>query len=417
MITVGSNERFSTPATAVSAVKVIGLGNAGLAVLARLVHDQEAPADLVAVHTDARAVAASPVARKMQIGHGVAKGLGAGGDAARGRASASESVTDLRAECKGAEVVLLCAGLGGGTGSGAAPVVAEQARKSGALVIAVVTLPFAAEGSRKRELAEESLARLGRNCLAVLCFENDRMVEVVAAGAPVGEAFGAAAGVLSLAVRALAQMVGLPAVMPVGLDELLEMFAGADARAHFGYGAAAGPDRVRLAVEEALRCPLLEQGKLLSEPGQVLIHLTGDDSLTLCELQSVLRRLSAHFGPATLVHVGVARDPAAGEYLGVAVLACTRSGLQPVLLEDEDELEGPVEPVPEAAESSEGEKAGESGGKRAKGKGKKNESGQTQEELPLDQAIRGRFKDLDPTMVDGQDLDIPAFIRLRIRLK
>ena len=196
MITVGTNERFSTPATAVSAVKVIGLGNAGLAVLARLAHEQGAPADLVAVHTDAKAVAASPAARKMQMGHDVAKGLGAGVDAARGRASASESLTDLRAECKGAEVVLLCAGLGGGTGSGAAPVVAEQAKKSGALVIALVTLPFAAEGSRKRELAEESLARLGRNCLAVLCFENDRMVEVVGAEAPVAEAFGAAAGVL-----------------------------------------------------------------------------------------------------------------------------------------------------------------------------------------------------------------------------
>ena len=417
MITVGTNERFSTPATAVSAVKVIGLGNAGLAVLARLTHEQGAPADLVAVHTDAKAVAASPAARKMQIGHDVAKGLGAGGDAARGRASASESLTDLRAECKGAEVVLLCAGLGGGTGSGAAPVVAEQAKKSGALVIALVTLPFAAEGSRKRELAEESLARLGRNCLAVLCFENDRMVEVVGAEAPVAEAFGAAAGVLSLAVRAIAQMVALPAVMPVGLDELLQMFIGADARAHFGYGAASGPDRVRLAVEEALRCPLLEEGKLLSEPGRVLIHLTGDDSLTLSELQSVLRRLSAHFGPATLVHVGVANDPAAGEHLGVTVLGCTRSGVPSVVLEDEDELEVPVEPVEEAAESAVGEKPGESGAKRGKGKGKKNEAGQTQEELPLDQAMRGRFKDLDPTMVDGQDLDIPAFIRMRIRLK
>lgn len=417
MITVGPNERFATPATPVSALKVIGLGNAGLAVLARLVHEPGAPVDLVAVHTDAKAVAASPAARKMQIGPDVAKGLGAGGDAARGRASASESLTSLRAESKGAEVVLLCAGLGGGTGSGAAPVVAEQARKSGALVIALVTLPFAAEGSRKRELAEESLARLGRNCLAVLCFENDRMVEVVGAEAPVTQAFAAATGVLSLAVRAIAQIAGLPAVLPVGLDELLQMFAGADARAHFGYGAASGPDRARLAVAEALRSPLLEEGKLLAEPGEVLIHVTGDHLLTLSELQSVLRRLSAHFGPATLVHVGVAHDPAAAGHLGVTVLGCTRSGLPPVLLEDEDEGEALVEPLPEIAECAEGEKPGESGGKRTKIKGKKNESGQTQEELPLDQAIRGRFKDLDPTMVDGQDLDIPAFIRLRIRLK
>ena len=417
MITVGSNERFSTPHAAVSSVKVVGLGNAGLAVLARLAGEPGAPADLVAVHTDAKAVAASPAARKMQIGHGVAKGLGSGGDVARGRASASESLTDLRAECKGVEVVLLCAGLGGGTGSGAAPVVAEQAKKSGALVIAAVTLPFAAEGSRKRELAEESLARLGRHCLAVLCFENDRMVEVVRADAPVAEAFGAAAGVLSLAVRAVAQMVGLPAVMPVGLDELLQMFAGADARAHFGYGVASGPDRVRLAVAQALRSPLLEEGKLLSEPGRVLVHLTGDDSLTLSELQSVLRRLSDHLGPATLVHFGVANDPAADGNLGVTILGCTHSGVPSFVPEDEDDLELPAEPAAEADGPAEGDKPGDSGGKRGKGKGKKNEAGQTQEELPLDQAMRGRFKDLDPTMVDGQDLDIPAFIRMRIRLK
>jgi len=386
-------------------------------VLERLTHEEGAPSDLVAVHTDAKAVAASPAGRKMQIGRDVAKGLGAGGNAARGRASASESLTELRAECAGAEVVLVCAGLGGGTGSGAAPVVAEQAKKAGALVIAVVTLPFAAEGSRKRELAEESLTRLGRHCLAVLCFENDRMVEVVSAEAPVAEAFGAAAGVLSLVVRATVQMVSLPAIMPVGLDELLQMFEGADARAHFGYGAASGPDRVRLAVEEALRSPLLEEGKLLSEPGRVLIHLTGDDSLTLSELQSVLRCLSSHFGRATLVHVGVANDPAADGHLGVAILGCTRSGLPAVVPEDEEDFELPVEPVEEPIGPAEEEKPGESGGKRGKGKGKKNEAGQTQEELPLDQAMRGRFKDLDPTMVDGQDLDIPAFIRMRIRLK
>ena len=417
MITIGSNERIAAPVSTVTAVKVIGLGNAGLAVLERLSREEGAPADLVAIHTDAKAIAASPAPRKIQIGRDVAKGLGAGGDVARGRASASESLMELRAECQGTEVLLLCAGLGGGTGSGAAPVVAEQARKAGALVVAVVTLPFAAEGSRKRELAEEALARLGRHCLTVLCFENDRMVEVAVADAPVAEAFGAASGVLSLAVRAVTQMLGLPAIMPVGLDELLPMFDGADARAHFGYGVARGADRANQAVEEALRSPLLEEGKLLAEPGHVLVHLTGDASLSLAELQSVLRSLSSHLGRATQVHVGVATDAAADERLGVTILACTRSGVPVALPEDDEdfpvEIEAPAEPL----------EVGDDGGKPVKGTGKrgktakKGDGTQTQEELPLDQAMRGRFKDLDPTMVDGQDLDIPAFIRMRIRLK
>ena len=419
MITVGTNERLASPVAAVHSIRVIGLGNAGLAVLEQLAEEPGAPADLVAMHTDAKSVSASAAPRKLQIGQGVAKGLGAGGDAARGRASASESLTEIRAECKGAEVVLLCAGLGGGTGSGAAPVVAEQAKKAGALVIAVVTLPFAAEGSKKRDLADEALVRLGRHCLAVICFENDRMVEFAGANAPVAKAFGAASATLSMAVRAVAQMISLPAVMPVGLDELLQMFEGADARAHFGHGVGGGSDRVLAAVEEALQCPLLEEGKLLAEPGRVLIHLTGDESLTIGEMQGVLRLISPRLGPATQVHVGVANDPAAGERLGVTIFACTRSGVPAVLPDDEDDFpygsEAKAE-TPESAESAGEEKPAKSSGKRGKGS-KKTDAGQTQEELPLDQAMRGRFKDLDPTMVDGQDLDIPTFIRMRIRLK
>ena len=415
MITIGANERIAAPVAAVSAVKVIGLGHAGLAMLQRLAREDGAPADLVAVHTDAKAVSASPAPRKIQIGRDVAKGLGAGGDAARGRASASESLTELRAECGGAEVVILCAGLGGGTGSGAAPVVAEQAKKAGALVIGLVTLPFAAEGSKKRELAEECLARLGRHCLAVICFENDRMVEVSGADAPLAEALGAAAGTLSLAVRAITQMLALPAVMPVGLDELLQMFQGADVRAHFGYGMSEGPDRARAAVEEALRSPLLEEGRLLAEPGRILLHLTGDDSLGLAELQAALRHLSPHLGPATQVHVGVATDHAADGRLGVALLACTRSGFPAAVPDDEEDFPAAVAPAPAEAVPDE-EKSPKGSGKKGK-VGKKSETEQMQEELPLDQAMRGRFKDLDPTMVDGQDLDIPTFIRMRIRLK
>jgi cell division protein FtsZ len=421
MITLGSSERLATPSASVSAVKVIGLGNAGLAVLQQLVHEDGTPPDLVAMHTDAKAVGSSPAPRKIQLGREVAKGLGAGGDAARGRASASESLTEIRSECGGAELVILVAGLGGGTGSGAASVVAEQAKKAGALVVAAVTLPFAAEGSKKRELADEALARLARHCLAVLCFENDRLVEIVPSGAAVAEAFGASAAQLSLAVRAVTQMVGLPAVLPVGLDELQQVFEGADARCHFGYGVAAGPERVRLAVEEALRSPLLEQGKLLAEPGSVLLHLTGDSGLSLAEMQSALRHLAPHLGSSTKVQVGVAADAAAGEQIGVAILACTRSGVPAELPDDEEEFLAAAEPPAETAEpavaGSNGAPPAKSAGKRGKGAAKKPETGQTQEELPLDQAMRGRFKDLDPTMVDGQDLDIPAFIRMRIRLK
>jgi cell division protein FtsZ len=418
MITLGPSQQLLTPAAAVSSVKVFGVGNAGLALLEHLAREEGVPEGLVAVHTEARAVSSSSAPRKLQIGRDVAKGLGAGGDAARGRASASESLTELRAECTETELVIICAGLGGGTGSGAAPVLAEQARKAGALVIGVVTLPFAAEGSKRRALAEESLVRLGRHCLTVLCFENDRLAEVADAEAPLSEAFGAAAAQLSLAVRALVQMVASPAVLSVGLDELRHMFEGADARCHFGYGVGRGPDRVRAAVEEALASPLLEGGKLLTEPGQVLLHLTADASLSLTELQTALRQLAPHLGAETSLHVGVALDAAAGDQVGVAVLAATRSGVPLADLEEEEDFAVANESGASAADTP---STTESKPPKAAGRGressKKTDTGVEQAELPLDEAMRGRFKGLDPTMVDGQDLDIPTFIRMRMRLK
>lgn len=417
MITLGSSQGLLTPAPAVSSVKIFGVGNAGLAMLEQLIRDEGVPEALVAVHTDARAVSASSAPRKLQIGRDVAKGLGAGGDVARGRASASESLTELRAECAGTELVLICAGLGGGTGSGAAPVLAEQANKAGALVVALVVLPFAAEGSRRGKIAGEALARLGRHCLTVLCFENDRLAEVSDPEAPLGEAFGAAAAQLSMAARSVVQMVALPAVWPVGLDELRQMFEGADARCNFGYGVGSGPDRVRQAVDEALASPLLEGGRLLSESGQVLVHLTGDGSLSLSDMQMALRHLAPHLAPSSAVCVGVAADSEAGDRFAVTIMGCTRSSVPPADVEEEQELEEGEEAEAAAAEAVPPDTKPSKAASRSRDGGKKQETGEQQGELPLDQAMRGRFKGLDPTMVDGEDLDIPTFIRMRIRLK
>jgi cell division protein FtsZ len=154
----------------------------------------------------------------------------------------------------------------------------------------------------------------------------------------------------------------------------------------------------------------------LSEPGNVVVHITGDALLSLAEVQSVLRQLSRYVEDSSQILLGVAADPSNKGELGVTIMAGSLvSGYA-----DYDDDEAASGEEPEAGEllpsATEGEKPAKSSGKRGKG-GKKSGKEQTQEELPLDQAMRGRFKDLDPTMVDGQDLDIPAFIRMRIRLK
>ena len=414
MISMGTSGQLATPVAPVTSIKVVGVGGAGLAVIEHLAGEGAVLSECVAMHTAAQALLGSSAAHKVQLGREATTGLGAGGDPSVGQAAARESAGDIAEACSGTQLVILCAGLGGGTGSGAAPVIAQEAKKSGALVVGVVTLPFAGEGGKRGEQARAALARLGRHCVAVLCFENDRMTELAPAEAPVAETFRAAGDVLAGAVRAVARMVGLPAVMPVGLDELMQSFRGGDARCQFGHGSSSGSDRVREAVEQALRSPMLDGGRMLAEPGNVLVHVTGDAALSLAEVQSVLRQLSRYIEDSSQILLGVATDPAGSGQLGVAIMAAARATGYADYEEEEIEQEIPAESA--GATDGDGEKPAKPSAKRPKGT-KKNDTGQTQEELPLDQAMRGRFKDLDPTMVDGQDLDVPTFIRLRIRLK
>jgi len=419
MINLGPNAQAAAPAVPVSSAKIFGVGGAGLALLERLASMQLGCTELVAASTDARALMNSSAPRKVQLGREGTKGLGSGGDPAVGEGAAKESAAEIRADCAGAQVVVVCAGLGGGTGSGAAPVIAHEAQRKGALVIGVVTMPLAGEGGRRREQADRALARLARSCTAILCFENDRLNELGPEGMTISDAFNASSQTLAAAAAAVVRMVSLPAILRLGVDELLQVFQGSTARCEFGCGAASGPDRVRSAVEEALRCPLLESGKLLGEAESVLIHITGDSSLKLTEVHSALRQISKHVEENAQVMLGIATDPEAEDTFGLVVMASKTGSAKVASEEEEDDFETVGEGV-----AGEGETTAEEGGdKPVKTKGKvkalrKNaDSEQTQVEFPLDQAMRGRFKDLDPTMVDGQDLDVPTFIRMRIRLK
>jgi cell division protein FtsZ len=419
MINYGLVAQLSKPVVPVSSCRIVGLGGAGVAFLERLDRESGGIMDLVAIHTSAQALHRSCAVVKVQIGREATKGLGAGGDAGLGRAAGQESADEIRAACEGAELVILCAGLGGGTASGAAPLVAQQAKAAGAMVIGLVTLPFAGEGGKRKEQAEEALVRLGRHCVTVLCFENDRMSELGSTDATVREAFTAAEATLSRAVRSVLRMVGLPAIMPVGLDELWQMFRGAEARCQFGYGSGTGPDRVIEAVEQALQDPLLDDGTILSEPGDVLVHLTAGENLRLAEVQSVLLHLSRHFAPSSQVLLGVSEDPANAGALEVVIMAATKSGVMPAVDEEEESSVDRTETTATIDhDGSEPEKQpAKPAAKRGAKSAAKREGGATQVELPFEQTMRGRFKDLDPTMVEGQDLDVPTYIRMRLRLK
>lgn len=417
MINLGPNAQAAAPSAPVTSVKIFGVGGAGLSLLERLAGMRLGRAELVAASTDAQSLMNSSAARKLQLGREGTKGLGAGGDPELGEGAAKESAAEIRAECAGAQVVIVCAGLGGGTGSGAAPVIAQEAHRKGALVVALVTMPLGGEGGKRREQAEQALKRLSRSCTAILCFENDRMNELGPEGATISDAFDAASRTLAHAVAAVVRMISLPAVLRLGVDELVQVFHGAAARCEFGCGFASGPDRVRTAVEDALNSPLLEKGKLLGEVDNVLVHITGDGALKLAEVQSALRQVSGQLEDSAQVLLGVAVDPEEEDVFGVVIMASAAAGGSRLGGHEENEEDETESDVMVPAEAGTGEpKPGKSTGK-PKSSRKAESAEQTQVELPLDQAMRGRFKDLDPTMVDGQDLDVPTFIRMRIRLK
>lgn len=409
MIHLGTNSEAVTPVVPVSPVRVIGIGSSGLAVLERLTSYGQNVIETVALHADAQALMTSSSSEKLQIGREATRGLGSGGDAALGAAAAQECVEEIRAACR-APLVVICAGLGGGTGSGAACVVAQEAKNAGAMVLAIVTLPFATEGQHRNDVARAALSKIGRHCLAVMCFENDRMGDLVETTASVTEAFGKSADVMAEAIRSVVRMVSLPSVLHVGLDELSQVFRGSEARCSFGHGVARGRERIAEAVEQSFGGVMMDGGRVLSVAGSVLVQVTADATLPLSELREIMRRVHDRVSDNAHLYLGVSTDPAASDVVEVTILAASPLGTSSAFEESVTAGEAGEESGAEAGKSAKA-------GARRKAGARKPEGAETQEELPLDQAIRGRFKDIDPTMVDGQDLDIPTFIRLRLRLK
>jgi cell division protein FtsZ len=425
-------------------IKVLGLGGAGLNALDRIQLDGLEAAELIALNTDLQALAASVAPGKIQLGQQTTRGLGAGGDPELGHAAAEEAAEEIKAALEGAALVFLCVGLGGGTGSGAAPLVAHFAKQQGALVVALATLPFAFEGRRRQAQAEEALASLTQQADVVVCFENDRMGETVSPRAGIAEAFRAADETLSASVRAIAALLQRRGLIHVGFDELAAVLRAQNPRCLFGHGEAEGDHRPHAALERALRSPLLDRGRLLADAGSVLVHVAGGPSLTLNEVTVLMEELNRHISDQTRVLFSTAVDPRLGGRLAVTLLSslgaaeAVRPGLAPrlerpapapapvpvptTLAEVEFPAVAAAAPPPEAAPAAPAAPAAEEARPaaprppRAAPKARPVRE-ERQEQMQFEPVNRGRFEKSEPTIVDGQDLDVPAFMRLNLRIK
>jgi cell division protein FtsZ len=318
MIEFPRNAQHTIPS---SQVKIIGLGGAGSNMLDRVALDGLDGAEMLALNADVRTLTGSVAAERVQLGRNLTKGLGCGGDPDLGKKVTLEAETEIRMAIKGRKIIFLCVGLGGGTGSGGAPIVTRIAREEGAFVVVFATMPFTFEGQRRRDQAQTSLNELAVLSNALVVFDNNRMGELVLAKQGIHEAFQAGDRMISDSIKAVIRLVIRPGLIHVGLDELMTALRTTRSRCLFGSGVATGKDRATKALTNALSSPLLDKGSLLRDAASVLVHICGGDDLTLYEIELLMQKLVKHVPTKAHVLFGAAIDVSMKDSLSITLIS------------------------------------------------------------------------------------------------
>ena len=300
---------------------IVGIGGAGVNVLDRITLDRTVEAKLACMHTDVRVLSHAMAPVKVQLGADLVRGAGAGGDPDLGREAAMFSREEIRREVEGHDIVFLCTGLGGGTGSGAAPVIAEIAKATGALVIVAAAMPFSFEGRRRNAQAAAALDQLQKRADALVLFENNRMGELILPKDGIQKAFLQADQLIAQSLRAICTIVTLPGLVKLGLDDLTAALSTSNGRCLFGFGEARGQNRGAEALKRALKSPLIDQGRLLHQTRTLLVHIAGGESLTLVEVDAVMKQLGRHVPDQTHILFGVAVDAKLEDSLAVTLIS------------------------------------------------------------------------------------------------
>src|SRR5438034_7834871 len=228
---------------------------------------------------------------------------------------------EIREALADARMIFICAGLGGGTGSGAAPYVAQLAREAGSLVVAFVTLPFSFEGKRRAAQAREALARLNQVANTVICFENDQMGDMVPAKAGIHQAFATADIMVSQSVRSIVNLIQRPGLVRIGFDDLLAALRSRNGRCVFGFGESDSDNRAHDALTQALKNPLMDRGRMLADATNVLVQVSGGAAMTLSEVEVLMQELGRHVNEQTQILFGAVVDGKLGDRLTVIIIS------------------------------------------------------------------------------------------------
>jgi cell division protein FtsZ len=308
-------------------IKVIGVGGGGGNAVAHMITCGVQGVSFICANTDAQALSRSAAHHCIKLG---TTGLGAGSKPEKGREAAEAALEDIRAAVEGAHMLFITAGMGGGTGTGAAPVIARVAREMGVLTVGVVTKPFDWEGGRRMTNAENGLQELEANVDSLIVVLNEQLLEVLGEDITQDEAFAHANDVLKNAVGGIAEIINVPGHVNVDFEDVRTVM-GEPGKAMMGTAVASGPDRARIAAEQAVKCPLLEGIDLSGAKGVLVLITAAKGSLKLAESKLAMNTIRAYASPDAHVIYGTAYDDTLGEEIRVTVVATglTRQGARP----------------------------------------------------------------------------------------
>src|ERR1700683_2452356 len=301
-------------------IRVFGVGGGGSNAVARMLNEGLAGVEFCVLNTEGQARAASPVPNQLAIGSKITHGLGAGSDPSVGRQAALEDTERIIDLLEGADMVFVTAGLGGGTGTGAAPVVASLAKELGALTVAVVTKPFAFEGPKRRRQAEEGLAELAGVVDTVITIPNDQLLSLVPKGTSFFESFRIADDVLRQAVQGISDIITTPGIVNRDFSDIRAIMLGMG-YAMMGTATAAGENAAVIAAQKAISCPLMEAGGVRGARG-VLINITGSSRLGLHEVNEACTLIrEAAQNEDVQINFGVVMNESMGDEVKITVIA------------------------------------------------------------------------------------------------
>jgi len=300
-------------------IKVIGVGGGGGNAVAHMVATGIDGVEFICANTDSQALKGSHVRKSLQIGCNITKGLGAGADPDVGRQAAMEDRDRILEAIEGADMLFITAGMGGGTGTGAAPIVAQVARELGILTVAIVTKPFLMEGNKRMMIAEHGIGELGKYVDSLITIPNEKLLSVLGGETTLLDAFRAANQVLQGAVQGIAELITRPGLINVDFADVRTVMSEMG-MAMMGSGEASGEDRAREAAEAAASSPLLEDINLAGANG-ILVNITAGLDLSIGEFQEVGNTVKEYASPDATVVVGTVIDPEMTDRIRVTVVA------------------------------------------------------------------------------------------------